>query len=168
MVPQTCGGDTVIEPIEAPTNEDVARWHRTFAPRAFNETWTLLDLEERDRPQEEDMIALALAQRYHWYQVGTPRNQAISDWQVSRVFAVLGYAELAQRFGERSLALAKDHDLGPFVAGFAHEAIARAAASVDDLATFEEHLAFARSELEKIEDEEERGALQSDLDQFDP
>lgn len=157
----------MIEPIENPSLEDVQRWHRTFAPRAFNYTWNLLDLEERTREEEEDMIASTLTQRFHWYQVGMPRNNAIGDWQVSRVFAVLGYAELARRFGERSLATAMDNDLGPFVTGFAHEAIARAAADVDDIATFEEHLALARSFVDRIEDAEERDALAADLDQFD-
>lgn len=157
----------MIEPIENPSQEDTQRWHRTFAPRAFNYTWTLLDQEELTREQEEDMIASTLAQRFHWYQVGTPRNHAIADWQVSRVFAVLGYADLSRRFGERSLALAIDNDLGSFVTGFAHEAIARAAAAVDDIATFEEHLALARAALDTIEDSEEREALQADLDQFD-
>ncbi len=157
----------MIEPIENPSHEDVQQWHRIFAPRAFNYTWNLLDTEERTREQEEDMIAATLAQRFHWYQVGAPRNRAIGDWQVSRVFAVLGYADLARRFGERSLAVAIDNDLGPFVVGFAHEAIARAAADVDDLATFEEHVALARTALAQIEDAEEREALESDLNQFD-
>ncbi|HEY5890111.1 MAG TPA: hypothetical protein VIW94_05375 [Acidimicrobiia bacterium] len=157
----------MTEPLENPSYEEVQQWHRTFAPRAFNYTWNLLDQDELTREQEEDMIASALAQRFHWYQVGSMRNHAIGDWQVSRVFAVLGYADLARRFGERSLALAIDNDLGPFVTGFAHEAIARAAADVDDLATFEEHLSLARNSLDQVEDAEEREALAADLDQFD-
>lgn len=156
----------MTEPIENPSHEDVQRWHRTFAPRAFNYTWNLLDLETLTREQEEDMIASALAQRFHWYQVGTPRNKAIADWQVSRVLAVLGYADLARRFGERSLALTKDNDLDAFVIGFAHEAIARAAAAVDDLATFEEHFAAATEQLDLIDDEDGRKVLADDLAQF--
>jgi hypothetical protein len=156
----------MIEPIENPSHEEIQRWHRTFAPRAFNYTWNLLDIENRTREQEEDMIASALAQRFHWYQVGSPRNQAISDWQVSRVMAVLGYADLARRFGERSLAVCKDNGLDAFVVGFAHEAIARAAADVDDLATFEEHLAAAIEQLDLIDDEEDREILAADLAQF--
>ncbi|MDH3462756.1 MAG: hypothetical protein OEM32_03930, partial [Acidimicrobiia bacterium] len=117
----------MIEPVENPTEEQIDQWHRTFAPRAFNATWSLLDLQERTRDQEDEMIASTFAQRHHWYAVGTPRHRSIADWQVSRVFSVLGYAELARRFGERSLAVAKDNDLDAFVVGFAHEAIARAA-----------------------------------------
>jgi cation transport regulator ChaB len=156
----------MTDPVQNPTTEQLAQWHRTFAPRAFNATWSLLDLEERTREQEEEMIASTLAQRHHWYAVGTPRHQSIADWQVSRVFSVLGYAELARRFGERALAVAKDNDLDAFVVGFAHEAIARAAAEVDDLATFEDHFTAARAQLELVEDPEDRAVLESDLNQF--
>lgn len=155
-----------VQPVSDPSEQQLAEWHRTFAPRAFNQTWSLLDITERTREQEEEMLASTMAQRFHWYQVGSPRNKAIADWQVSRVLAVIGYEDLARRFGERSLAVAKDNDLDPFVVGFAHEAIARAAASIDDLATFEEHLEAARAELDKIEDPEDRKVLQADLDQF--
>lgn len=156
----------MTEPQRDPSNEDLAEWHRTFAPRAFNHTWELLDAPELTTEQELDLLASTFAQRFHWYEVGDARNRAIADWQVSRVFAVLGYAELSKRFGENSLATADQHDLGPFVKGFAYEAIARAAAEVDDVSTFTENLELARSQLEEIEDDEERQALASDLAQM--
>ncbi|HJS71663.1 MAG TPA: hypothetical protein VJ858_02970 [Acidimicrobiia bacterium] len=153
----------MTEPIKDPTADDIAAWHRTFAPRAFNHTWELLDAETLTREQEEEMLASTFAQRHHWYQVGTPRNRAIADWQVSRVAVVLGYADLARRFGERSLEIAIENGLDPFVSGFAHEAIARAAASVDDVETFTEHLELARVALAEIEDDEDREVLEADL-----
>ena len=143
--------------------QDLAAAHRAMAPLAFNETWELLDAGELTRQQEEDMLASAFAQRYHWYRVGEPRNRAIADWQVSRVAAVLGYADLAFRFGERSLELCTEHELDPFVTGFAHESIARAAAEVDDVGTFAEHLEAARALLNSIVDQEEREVLEADL-----
>lgn len=153
----------MTEPIKDPTPEDLTVWSRTFAARAFNDTWALLDEDSLSREDEEKMLASTFAQRYHWYQVGTERNRAIADWQVSRVAAVLGYAELARRFGERSLEIAVEYDLDPFVKGFAHEAIARAAAIVDDLEMFTEHLELARAALADIEDEEDRDVLAADL-----
>ncbi|HSO50261.1 MAG TPA: hypothetical protein VLS86_06910 [Acidimicrobiia bacterium] len=153
----------MTEPVANPTSEQLDTWHRTFAPLAFNETWSLLDLEAPTREEEEEMLAATLAQRYHWYQIGTPRHRAIADWQVSRVAAVLGYAELARRFGERSLALCLEHDLDAFVTGFAHEALARAAAEVDDIDTFTEHLEAAKENLAEIDDPEERDVLEADL-----
>lgn len=153
----------MTEPIKDPNAEEVAGWHRTFAPMAFNQTWELLDANGLTREDEEQMLAAAFAQRYHWYEVGSDRNRAIADWQVSRVAVVLGYADLARRFGERSLEIAVEYALDPFVKGFAHEAIARAAAEVDDVETFTEHLELARAALAEIEDDEEREVLQADL-----
>ena len=153
----------MTEPVHNPSEEDLARWHRTFAPRAFNNTWSFLDADELSREQEEEMLASTLAQKYHWSAVGDERNKAVADWQVSRVLAVMGYAELSRRFGERSLENAIEHDLGPFVKGFAHEAIARAAADVDDVETFTEHVEAARALLAEISDAEERSTLEADL-----
>ena len=164
MVPHANGGGQIGErPSDIPSTEDLARRHRGFSPVAFKNTWTLLDRAERTREQEEEMLASTFAQRYHWYAVGEPKNWAIADWQVSRVAAVLGYADLSRRFGERSLELAEEHDLGPFVKGFAHEAIARAAADVDDVDTFTEHLEKAKAALPEIEDADKREVLQADL-----
>ncbi len=153
----------MVEPMKNPSPDDIATWSRTFAPRAFNRTWELLDAGELAREDEEEMLAAAFAQRYHWYEVGTERNRAIADWQVSRVAAVLGYSDLARRFGERSLEISLEYDLDPFVEGFAHEAIARAAATVDDVETFTEHLELAKAALSAIEDEEDREVLAADL-----
>lgn len=151
------------EPGERGHHDDLAHWHRTFAPVAFNRTWELLDRGELSRDERDEMLSSAFAQRYHWYEVGDARNRAIADWQVSRVAAVLGHADLARRFGFRSLETAQAHSLGPFVEGFAHEAIARAAAVVDDIETFTEHLSQAKALVGAIEDPGERQTLDSDL-----
>lgn len=148
------------------TDEQLAAWHNEFAKRAFNHTWSLLDREQRTREEEVEMLASTLAQRYHWYEVGTPRNWAIADWQVSRVAAVLGYADLARRFGEHSLDVCRQNALDPFVTGFAHEAIARAAADVDDVATYTAHLEMAKELLPRIEDAADRDTLAADLAQM--
>ena len=58
---------------------------------------------------------------------------------------------------------ARRHDLDAFVRGFAHEAIARAAAEVDDVETFTEHLELAKALLPDIEDTEDRDILAADL-----
>ncbi len=153
----------MTQPTEDPSAKDIADWHRTLAQLAFNHAWELLDATDLTREEEEEMLAATFASRYHWYQVGTERNRAIADWQVSRVAVVLGYADLGRRFGERSLELAIEYDLDPFVEGFAHEAIARAAAEVDDVETFTEHLELARAALAAVEDDGERDTLQADL-----
>lgn len=151
----------MVEPIEQPDVEDVLRWHRTFAPRFFNRTWELMDMMDRSRDEIDEMLTSAFAQRAHWYQVGDARQRAIADWQISRAAVLAGFPTLARRFGERSLQTAAELD--PFVAAFGHEAIARAAALVDDLETFEEHLSEAWKLAEQVDDEEEREVLVADL-----
>jgi hypothetical protein len=153
----------MTEPVKDATPEQSAAWHGTFAPQAFNHTWELLDLDMRTPDEDEDMLSSTFTQRFHWYHVGDARKRAIADWQVSRVAVVLGYAELAQRFGERSLMVCEENDLDAFVRGFAHEAIARAAAEVDDVDTFTEHLEMAKALLPAIEDSEDRDLLAADL-----
>lgn len=145
------------------SHEDLSEMHRALAPEAFNHTWEFLDRVDLSRAEEEAMLSAAFAQRYHWYQVGEPRNLAIADWQVSRVAAVLGYSDLAFRFGERSLEVCLENGLDPFVTGFAHEAIARAAAEVDDVDTFNEHLQAARALIPEITDDGDRETLEADI-----
>ena len=71
----------------------------------------------------------------------------------------------AARFAERCLRAAADLD--PFVAGFAHEALARAAALVDDVDSFTDHMEAARRLLAAIDDPEERAVLEADLDEME-
>ena len=151
-------------PIDDPSAEETRRWHRTFAPRFFNRTWELMDQTDLDSDGIDDMLSSAFAQRAHWYEVGDVRNRAIADWQVSRAAVLAGYPDLAHRFGQRSLEVARDLD--PFVIAFAHEAIARAAAQVDDVETFEAHLLAARELALQVQDEEDREVLMADLNQI--
>lgn len=153
-----------VEPFENPTPDELDRFARTLAPRAFNHTWELLDQAERSNEAEEEMLGSAFTQRQLWYQVGSARNRAIADWQVSRVAVVLGYADLARRFGEVSLAVAQENDLDPFVLAYAHEAIARAADEVDDYATRDRHVLAARELALEIEDDEDRALVLADLE----
>ena len=147
-----------------PSPEELARYAAVLAPAAFNRTWELLDLAERSPEQEEEMLAATFAQRHHWYQVGTPLNRAVADWQVARVLAVLGYAELADRFARHSLRICETHDLPPFFTGYAHEAIARAADVMDDFETVRRHTEQARRYAAQVADPEERTMLLTDVE----
>ena len=165
MVPDTDGGWSVTDS-EHRKGEDLAQWQRKLAPMAFNRAWELLDRTELSPDEEDEMLSAAFAQRYLWYEIGDSRNRSIADWQISRVAAVLGHADLARRFGFRSLEVAQAHNLGPFLEGFAHEAIARAAAVVDDVETFTEHLNEAKALVGAIDDDDERSTLEADLDEM--
>lgn len=141
----------------------IREWHRRFAVDLFNHTWDLLEREERSEDENLEMLAAALASLHHWRQVGEPKNLSVSDWQVARVLAVLDHPEAAMRFGARSLRLAEEHELGPFYAGYGHEALARAAAVAGDAAGRDRHLAEARALAELVESEREADLLRKDL-----
>jgi len=147
---------------QLPTDE--LGWHRWFAVDYFNHTWTFLDSkEELTQEQKDAMLASALASRLHWGKVGTPMNFAIGDWQIARVYATLGDAAQAIHYGERSLALSNEHDLGPFCVGYANEAIARGKKLADDQTSCDEHIQLASACIKQIDDEHDRKLLADDL-----
>ncbi len=137
--------------------------HRLVAVALFNRTWELLDKQTRTDAENAEMMTAAFGSRYHWQQVGDARNYSVSDWQVSRVAAVLGYPELAEDYGRRSLELASDATLPPFYVGYAYEALARAARLAGNRKAFAELLAKAQDMLDQIEDATERDLLGTDL-----
>lgn len=140
--------------------------HRQHAVALFNRTWELLDQENLTDEQQAEMLTVAFASRHHWRQIGEPKHFSVSDWQVSRVAAVLGYPDLANEFGKRSLHIASLAGLAPFYVGYAHEALARAARLAGNRDVTANHLEAARDMLGLVEDAEERKTLAADLDEI--
>ncbi len=140
--------------------------HKELAVALFSRTWELLDKEPRTSEDDVEMLTAAFASRYHWRQIGDAKSFSISDWQVARVAAVLGYPDLAETFGRTSLQIASTADLGPFYVGYAHEALARAARLAGNREEAAEHLAAAYEMLELIEEPEERDLLAPDLEEL--
>ncbi len=112
------------------------------------------------------MLTVAFASRHHWREAGEARNFAISDWQISRAAAVLGYADLAEEYGQRSLEIASGAHLGPFYEGYAHEALARAAGLAGNRDLKAKHLDIAYTMLDQIDEASEREMLGPDLDEL--
>ncbi len=139
--------------------------NRRLGVDLFNETWGYLDRDDRTPDDDAAMLGTALASWHHWRQVGEPKNFSISDWQASRVLAVLGEGSLARRYGEMSLRWATEHDLSPFYTAYAHEAIARAAALQGDDAARDEHVAMGRETAAQVESDDDREVVLADLDE---
>lgn len=130
--------------------------HRKFAVEAFNSTWTLLDKAERTRDEDAEMIHMAHASRYHWGQIGSPLHFARGDWQISRVYAVLGFGVMAFKYAKRCLELCEKNDIGDFDLAFAYEALARAAQVSGDVSNASGYMRFAKETGEYIEKEEDK------------
>jgi hypothetical protein len=137
--------------------------HLDLAKTTFNKTWEYLDRDDRTEDDDREMLAHAAASWHHWRQVGSPQNRSVSDWQMSRVLAVLGAVDLARSFGDACLATAVDADLGGFYVAMGHEAIARAAMLAGDNAAKDKHVAAAREILATLTDQEELDIVAADL-----
>jgi len=148
-----------------PPTFDVAAAHKYFAADCYNQTWNFID--KRNRTPEEDlsMLQTAMASLWHWSQRedATPTNFSIGYWQVSRVFALMGQADNARRYGEMSLKSAQDGAEIVFV-GFGYEALARAERVAGNKEKMKEYLAQAWSYAENVEDEEDKKLLVKDLE----
>jgi hypothetical protein len=141
----------------------VATTDRELGIELFNKTWALLEMSD---PNPDELLHGAHASAYHWMQAGgTTAHRARSEWQCSRVYAVLGRPEPALHHARRCLELCESapDEIEEFDLPFAYEAMARAHALAGDEAEAREWLARARSAGEKIADEDDRLLLEADL-----
>jgi hypothetical protein len=129
----------------------------------FNKTWALL---ETPQPDPDELLHCAHASAYHWMEAGgTVANRARSEWQCSRVYAVLGRGEPALHHARRCLGLCESapDEIEEFDLPFAYEALARAYSVAGDEGEAQAWLERARAAGEKIADEDDRVLLESDL-----
>ena len=137
--------------------------HRKFAIECFNDTWDLLDQTVRTSEHETQMIHAAHASRYHWGEIGSPLNFARGDWQLSRVYAVLGYVEMAFRYAKSSLKICEENEIGGIDLAFAYESLARASAVAGDVKMMGKYLRLAKEAGMKIEKEEDKTYFSKEL-----
>ncbi len=138
-------------------------WHRRFAADLFNLTWDLLDKADRTAEEGDRMVHAAHASRFHWGEIGAPLQFARGEWQISRVYAVLGRAEPALHHARRCLDICTEDNIGDFDLAFAYEALARAYAVAGDRAKSEAHFRLAEKSGAEIEDQGNRNYFFSEL-----
>jgi tetratricopeptide (TPR) repeat protein len=138
--------------------------HKGIASQCFNAVWELLEQSDRSLEENETMIHLSHTSFWHWTQVPdhTAANISVGYWQLSRVYAAAGRYASAEEFGVRCLQ--KSTSLEPFYLGYAHEALARAYAGLDEWDKAREHLSKAQELLSKIQDKDSAEYLKQDLD----
>jgi hypothetical protein len=88
--------------------------HRQLGVDLYNEVWRLMDSREDD----DRMLYATHASAYHWSVAPEcePKNRARSEWQISRVYTVLGRAEPALHHAGRCLELYLARDTGQAIA----------------------------------------------------
>jgi len=124
-------------------------FHRKVAAQCFNKTWDYLDMKRRKAEADREMLHFAHASRYHWGLVGTPRNLAVGDWILSRVYAELRQSDLALRFAESALDICEKSEFNDIM-HTANEAMARAYAVSGDYPMAKGYLDRARQQLDSL------------------
>jgi hypothetical protein len=140
---------------------DAAR--RQLAVDLFNHVWTLMGTPDRTPQQDAEMIHAAHASRHHWGEVGAPVNFARGEWQVSRVYSVLGRGEPALVHARLCLDTCVEHGIGDFDIAYAHEAMARAYRVLGNEAESSAHAEEARRAAVDIADPDDREHAMEDI-----
>ena len=136
---------------------------RELAKRLFNAVWDLLESGDRSLDDNELMLNAAHASLYHWLQVGDSVNEVRGEWQLARVYSVLGRGEPALHHAQRSLDICLQHDIGDFDRAFAYEALSRAHVVAGDRDLAMDYAEQARAAGAGIADEEDRDVFMADV-----
>lgn len=133
--------------------------HRRLGVDLFNEVWRLLESREDD----DRMLHAAHASRFHWGEAPEckPENLARGEWQVSRVYTVLGRGEPAIWHAHRCLEHCEANGIGDWDLAYAYEALARAHAVAGN-SEAGEWKAKARAAGDAIADPEDREHFDED------
>ena len=137
--------------------------HKACGKALFNFAWTLLKKPDRSVDDDDMMVHACHAMYLHWSKVGEAVNFARAEWQLSRVYAVLGRAETALHHATRCLDICRANDLGGFDLAFAYEALARASAVAAGTDEVRRYLDLAHEAAAGIADDEDREILLGDL-----
>jgi len=139
--------------------------NRRLGKTLFNHVWDLMEKKERTAEEDAEMIRDVQAMRFHWHEVGTPRNKAVSEWQTARVYSILGMPEPALYHAKRCLALNKAGGEGfeDFHLPSAYEGLARAWVTAGDVRTAANYLEKATKLAAKIKDPEGRKTVSDQI-----
>ena len=141
--------------------------HRRLGVELFNFTWTLIEKPDRSAVETDQMIHAAHASRHHWSMAGTNANLGRGEWQIARVYSVLGRAEPARWHAARCLVYveaaisageADDWDLAA-----AYEGLARAESVAGDTEETARWRSLAVEALGSITDPADREIIEGDL-----
>jgi DNA-binding transcriptional MerR regulator len=157
----TDGWETPMPATSEPMDADA---ERRLGIALFNQTWTLLEKEDRGPEDDDAMVHMAHASAHHWRQVGKPENFARSEWQCSRVYATLRRGEPCLHHAQRVLDICTENGIADFDLAFAYEALARGHAIAGDAEQARAFTEQALTAAEDITEEDDREMVLSDLE----
>ncbi len=145
----------------------ISQAHLQFAVDFHTKTWELL--EKKNRDGNERMVDCAHASLAHWRIAGTALRHQRGEWLIARVYAVLSEGELSLRHARRCYEILQNNmkEMADFDVAFAHEALARAFAILENPAKAREQLELAQKAGEAIADTDDRETFFAELNSGD-
>ncbi len=137
--------------------------HRRLAVDLFNAVWRFLEQPDRSAAEDDTMLHAAHASRFHWGAIGAPVNLVRGEWQISRVYTVLGRPEAAVYHARRCLELCEGAELEDWDLPYAYEALARAHAVAGEADEAARYKGLAREHGSRIVDADDREHFEHDL-----
>ena len=147
---------------EAPLSDALLeRAHKHFAVECFNECWTYIEMDGRSVEEDDMMLFLAMSSAYHWTQHPDvePDNTAISAWQLSHVYALLGNGGESFLWADKMGEVVEHSDLDYWQQAFVAEAKARALHELEDYDARDEQIRRAITLGNKIEDPDDQAIV---------
>ena len=137
--------------------------HRKIAVDCFNSVWNLMEKKDRTIDEDDKMIHMAHASRFHWGEIGTPVEFERGEWQISRMYTVLKRSEPALYHAKRCLEICKENNIGDWDIAFAYEANARAYAVAGKKIECEKFIELAKKAGEQIKEKGDKDYLFNEL-----
>jgi DNA-binding transcriptional MerR regulator len=138
--------------------------HRELGRYLFNQTWRLMDKEDRTPDEDALMIHQAHASLWHWLQDGGPEHNARGEWQVARVYSVLRRGTEALYHARRCVDICERDKIGDWDIAAAYEAMARAYLVSGDREQARQWVEQARQACAEIAEDDERDVILGDVE----
>jgi hypothetical protein len=140
--------------------------HREIGVYLFNHVWDLMDKKKRTQEEDAEMIRDVHAMRFHWGEAGTAKNFAVGEWQIARVYSLLGMPEPALYHAKKSLDYVKKggRDFEDFHLPSAYEGLARAYAVSGDKRNATRYLGLAERLATKIKNPDDRRTMMDQIE----
>lgn len=139
--------------------------HREIGVELFNKTWELMDKSDRNDDDKTLMLEYAHGSALHWSFCGTEVNRQRAYWLLSRVYSVLGVAQLSILFAKlcREVTESFPKEMADYDLAFSYEALARAFAIGGENEMAKANYLLAVAAGLQIKDAEDRKVFDNDL-----
>ena len=139
--------------------------HHYMGIELNQQTWSLLEIKDRNQKDDTRMIAFAKASLYHWSksQNFQPIHEQRGEWMISHIYAILGKGENALSHAKKCWTQTELLNLKGFDLGYAYEALARAYGALGNSEEMNNNFLKAKSTKEQIVDTNDQKIFMDDL-----